>query len=231
MFEEEKKPLLTNLDKVNYYNEKIKENILICRIRLFIYILLFIFLSVFMFPFLDDNTKEIVFGIYIFSFLIWWLITFISRKKLLRKMFESSCDDSFVECKKCKNYKYLNKKCDICGDDYNLSNSEVVELLNKYSNKRKIIFAVCFIIIFLIAIAEIKIVLSIYENENYLFSLYFFTLGNPSIFYVFLVIVGLIASFFIIIGAVSLANKYIAKSNLLISDNPEISEMYRKNKR
>ena len=219
VYKNKQNDLITDLDKINYYNKKIKENISTCRKISICFLVICVFAFLF-----DSVTGGVLPLILLSTFFIWRIIMFFIKYEYSNKIILNAGDNCIVECKECKNYKYTNKKCDNCGNDSSLTNDEIVKKLNFYKKRRRIIILLCFIIVTLIVIGEIKIILSVYENNNYALSVYLFTFGNPSIFFAFLIVTGLIICFFVILGFNNISNNFYLKEILLRKDNFKITD-------
>ena len=220
------KSMITDLDKVNYYNDKIKKNNSFCRKRLVIYIFLFIVhfftLSDLFNPFID----LVITFLLIISFSIWWVITDFRRRKYTKNMILSAKNNSFVECDNCKNYKYIDKKCEYCGNDNSLTNDDKVELLYNYNEESKstpVLRNVSIIIIIIFEIILIIFLLSLPSKANGdLAVLMAYGLVLAGIF--FSVIITCILCFAISSAANRKTDKYYAKKSLLKDKENENNE-------
>lgn len=148
---------ITDIELINYYEDKIKNNRKKCKIRNIIFIVIF-----FLVNHLDKKTydndivNKVVFVLIpclLLTYLIWWTITFLTRMNYKKKqqllIDKGNC---YIECAKCKKLKELNKKCEICGYDDNLKDSKVIELLDELDSKKDKAVWICVavIIIFII---------------------------------------------------------------------------------
>ena len=210
---------MTDLEKVNYYNDKINKNILLCRIRLLIYIILIP--TFFSLASKNSETKIylIIFYILIGSYLIWWLITFTKRNKNIKKMLLASKNESFVLCDKCKKYKYSDRKCDTCGDNKILSEEEKKELLDKYRITKDTISMIRKVITVLIIIAEIIAIIFFVIAPSKIDTNFSIVYLVNLLFYVGLIIISIMVTcgvlLFVVNNSSYIIERYIIKIELL----------------
>ena len=210
---------MTDLEKVNYYNDKIKKNILLCRIRLLIYIILIP--TFFSLASKNCETKIylIIFYLLIGSYLIWWLITFTKRYKYIKNMILASKNGSFVLCDKCKKYKYSERKCDTCGDNKILSEEEKKKLLDKYRKTINTLSKVRKILIELVIVAEIIAIIVFVIAPSKIDTNFSIVYLVNLLFYVGLIIISIMVTcgllLFVVNNSSYIIERYIIKIELL----------------
>ena len=208
--EKDEETLTKNINKINYYNEKIEENNSLCRkISIFSFFLCFISLL------LDFK----LFKFLIIVYFIWRVIMFFIKKDYSNKIIYYSGKESVIECNNCGYYKYADRKCNNCGFDDSPKEDEKEELSKFYDNRIALIHILCFIIVGLIIFVDIKLIASIYGNEDNSLALNLFTFGNPSLILIILVVTGFLLCFFVILGFNNIANRFYIKKKLLIDED------------
>ncbi len=210
---------MNDLEIVNYYNDKIHKNIILCRIRLLIYIVFFLIYFILVSNNHEVNNYRPIFHLLIGSFAIWWLITYMNRNSYIKKMILASKNNSFILCEECRKYKYSDSRCDTCGNSKTLSEEEKNELLKKYRKSKDIIAMIRKILTIFIIVVEFIIILICLDGPNSIetnFStIYFFNL----LFYGFALFVSIILTcglLFLVVNSSSyFIEKYIIKIELL----------------
>lgn len=209
-----KKSLLTELDKINYYDEKIKRNSSLCKKVSILSFFIFCFSLI-----IDSKYDSDISKYFVVAFFLWLIIMFFIRKDYSNKIIYNSGNDSIIKCNNCGCYKYANKKCNNCGFDDSLKEDEKEKLLNFYDKRISLIHILCFVIVALIAFVDIKLIVSIYGNEDNSLALNLFTFGNPSLILIILIVIGLLLCLFIFFVFNSMASSFYIKKKLLIDED------------
>ena len=128
----------SDVELVNYYSEKLDDNINTCRVRNVVFIALFILFFFFGHISFVKYIFAVLVPISLLLYMVWFFITYTQRKEIIDKLNNCSNDNSYVRCPVCYKYKIADKICENCGDKRHVSDDKIVEEANKLeANKRR----------------------------------------------------------------------------------------------
>ena len=128
----------SDVELVNYYSEKLDDNLNTCRVRNVVYFALLILSFFFGNISFVKNIFAVLVPISLLLYMVWFFITYTQRKVIIDKLNNCSNDNSYVRCPVCYKYKIADKNCENCGDIRHVSDDKIVEVVNKLeANKRR----------------------------------------------------------------------------------------------